>query len=70
MPSKKTTTKKQWLTSREAAELLGLTKSYINKLCARGILTVNDTLGGRENYISRESVEAYAAEEHKRGPKM
>ena len=66
---KKQPTEKQWLTSREAAELLGLSRRHVAQLVSDGKLRSDPEWDGYGHRISRESVEAYAAVEHKTGPK-
>ena len=55
----------EWITTAEAAELTGYTARYIRKALKRGILKGQKR--GRDWFVSKAQVEAYAKEMQKLG---
>jgi excisionase family DNA binding protein len=57
----------EWITTREAAELIGVTPNQVRHLAR------NDTIKARKFghvwMINRDSAKAYAASDHRPGPK-
>ena len=56
-----------WITPTEAAELIGVTPHQVRHLARIGVL--ESQRFGRAWMIKRVSAEAYAAQEHRPGPK-
>lgn len=57
----------RYITTRQAAELAGVTDGYIRLLLGRG--TLRGKRFGRDWLVSRKSVEQFAQTERKPGPK-
>lgn len=57
----------EWLTPREAAELLGVTSDHARYLARTGIIEARKF--GHAWMLRRTSVEAYAASERRPGPR-
>ena len=56
----------EWITTKEAAELTGYTTSYLRKAIHRGRLYAKKR--GRDWFLNREEVLAYAEEMKRLGP--
>ncbi|MBN1136838.1 MAG: helix-turn-helix domain-containing protein [Anaerolineae bacterium] len=56
-----------WITPREAADLIGVTPHHIRHLARKSIITGRKF--GHAWMIERTSAETYAATEHRPGPK-
>jgi excisionase family DNA binding protein len=56
----------QWVTTTEAAELTGYTADYFRKAIKRGLL--HGRKRGRDWFLSKDEVVAYAEEMEKLGP--
>lgn len=56
----------EWITTQEAAELTGYSKDYFRKAILRGIL--KGVKRGRDWFLSRAEVLAYAEEMRRLGP--
>lgn len=54
-----------WMTTKEAAEYLGVSPSRIRQLIMDGVLTA--TKRGRDNWIERDQVERHKVERAPRG---
>jgi excisionase family DNA binding protein len=57
----------EWITTQEAAEIIGVTRNHVRYLVAHG--RVEAKRFGRAWMISRSSSEEYATTERKPGPK-
>ena len=57
----------EWITTQEAAEIIGVTRNHIRYLIQQSKLEAKKF--GRAWMVSRESAEKYAATERKPGPK-
>jgi len=57
----------EWLTPREAAELLGVTSDHARYLARAGVIEARKF--GHAWMLRRASVEAYAASERRPGPR-
>ena len=57
----------RYITTKQAADLAGVTDGYIRLLLGRGIL--KGKRFGRDWLVSRKSVEQFAQTERRRGPK-
>ena len=56
-----------WITPREASELIGVTPNQVRHLARQG--TIKARKFGHAWMINRASAEAYAASDHRPGPK-
>ena len=56
-----------WITPREASELIGVTANQVRHLARQG--TIEAWKFGHAWMINRASAEAYAASDHRPGPK-
>jgi len=56
----------EWITTKEAAALTGYTPRYFRKAIAKGTLKAQKR--GRDWFLSKEEVLAYAAEMKRLGP--
>jgi excisionase family DNA binding protein len=56
-----------WITTREAAELIGVTSNQVRHLARTGIIKTRKF--GRAWMINRASAETYAASDRRPGPK-
>ena len=56
-----------WITPREASELIGVTPNQVRHLARQGIVEARKF--GRAWMINRASAHAYAASDHRPGPK-
>jgi excisionase family DNA binding protein len=57
----------QWISTKEAAEIIGVTRDHVTHLLRTGQLTGEKFV--RDWMVDRVSVEDYAAKERKPGPK-
>jgi len=57
----------KWLTYAEAAEILGLTPDTVREYCKLKRLKREYPMGRRAPFVTRESVERYAAERRSPG---
>ena len=57
----------EWITTQEAAKIIGVTRNHIRYLIRYGKLEAKKF--GRAWMVSRKSAEEYAATERKPGPK-
>ena len=58
---------KEYLTTAEAAEILNVDEGHVRRLCINGTLEADKF--GKSWAVKRASVEAYAKNRPKRGPK-
>jgi excisionase family DNA binding protein len=57
----------EWITTQEAAEIIGVTRNHVRHLIRHGELQAKRF--GRAWMVSRKSAEAYAAIDRRPGPK-